>query len=72
MKDISVPRPPVLGGLVNGLVMQPHQLPGLESHHGVRSTVVIAELDFVDPRRPVLNDGADLATDQSLLRQILE
>jgi hypothetical protein len=37
--------------LVNGFVVQSHQLPGMERDHGVGSAVVIAELDFVDPRR---------------------
>ena len=60
------------GPLVRGFVMQPHQLPGLERDHGVGSAVVIAELDFVDPRRPALDNGADLAADQSLLGQVLE
>jgi len=49
------------GGLVRGFVVQPHQLSGLECGHGVGSAVVVAELDFEDPRRPALNNGADLA-----------
>ena len=64
--------PPPLGGLVRGFVMQTHQLPGLECDHGVGSAGVIAELDFIDPWCPTLDDGADLAADQSLFGQVLE
>lgn len=66
MTDGANECPPPLGPLVSGFVMQTHQLPGLQCHHGVGSAVVIAELDFVNPRCPALNNGADLAADQSL------
>jgi predicted RNase H-like HicB family nuclease len=61
-----------LSCLMNRFVMQPHQLLGLQCHHRVRPTVVVAELNFVNARSPVLNHSADLAADQSLVGQILD
>jgi len=54
------------GSLVDRLVMEAHQLHGPCRKHGIRSAVVIAELDFLDTRSPILNHSADLAPDDLL------
>ncbi len=53
------------------LVVQPHHLFCLQSNHGVRFAVVIAELNLVDARSPGLYHGANLAADQTMFGQVL-
>jgi hypothetical protein len=57
---------------VDGFVIEAHQLLGLESNHCVRPTVVIAELNLIDFRIPVLNYGADLASEQTFRWEVFE
>lgn len=58
--------------LMGRFVMEPHQLVGPQRHHRVRLAVVIAKFDFIHVRGPVLNDAADLASDQSFAWQVLQ
>jgi hypothetical protein len=53
-------------------VMQPHQLFVLKRRHRVRPAAVIAELNLEDARSNSLNHRANLATDQAVLRQVLQ
>jgi hypothetical protein len=48
---------------MGGLVMETHQLLRFQRDHRIRFAVVIAELDFVDTRSPVLDNRANLAAD---------
>ena len=61
----------ILCSFVDRLVMQAHDLVGLQRGHRIRATVIIAELDFVGTRLQVLDHSADLAADQAVLRQVL-
>ena len=42
-------------GWVNRIAVQAHELLSLQRDHGVRPSVLVCELDFVDTRRPVLD-----------------
>ncbi len=56
----------------NGAMVENHDLVGAQGHHGVGATVVVAELDFEDSRSELLDDGADLATHEATIREILQ
>ena len=53
------------------LVMQAHELIGGERQRRVRPSIVVAEFDFVDSGRKVLDDCADLTTEKSFFREFL-
>jgi len=52
--------------------MQDHELIALERKHRVRSSLIVAELNFEDPRRQELNHRADLAAHEVVCREILQ
>lgn len=60
------------GDLRSRFVVQAYQLPGVQRSHGVGSAVVITELHFVNTVREMLDHRANLATDQSKFRPILQ
>ena len=51
-------------------MVKAHQLIGSDCGHSIYPTIVVAELDFVDARSPILDHSADLAQDEPLVRQI--
>jgi hypothetical protein len=58
--------------VLNGPVMEDHELIGAQRQRRVRSPLVIAELDFEDGRRQLLDDGANLTARQAAIWKILE
>jgi hypothetical protein len=58
--------------MMRGRVVEAHQLFRLQRNHRVRLAIVIAKLDLVPAGSPALNDGANLAADQSLSRQVFQ
>ncbi|HEX9659179.1 MAG TPA: hypothetical protein VGA18_02725 [Rhodothermales bacterium] len=53
-----------------GPMVQDHELTGVQGECGVRTSVVIAELDFVGTPVERFNDRADLPLNQSAARQV--
>lgn len=51
-----------------GFVVEAHEAIGCERYRSIHPAIVITELDFVYARGEALDDGADLATLESLLR----
>jgi len=53
--------------LVDRFVVQPNELLCLQCNHGIGSSVVICEFDFVDTGSPILDHRANLAAHQALV-----
>jgi hypothetical protein len=52
-------------------VMQAEELIPAEGHRRIHSSLIVAELDFVDARRQFVNDCTDLTALKALLWQFL-
>jgi hypothetical protein len=62
----------MLSRRMDRLMVQRHQLSSLQGNHGIRLAVIVAELNFINTRRPILNHSANLAANQPFFRQILK
>ena len=55
---------------MDGLVVEAHQLGGLECHDRIGLAVIAGELDFVSITREALHDGAHLSADEANGRNV--